>query len=131
MRLIVLAAGKGSRMGALGKDNPKCVLKIQKTTIIERLINQFKKYGVNNISIVVGYKSEKIKKIIGNNYNYIFYENYKNTNNLHTLWHARNEIEEETIITFETYFLKRILNLSLTFLFVLSLISKFKFMFSR
>ena len=100
MRLIVLAAGKGSRMEALGKDNPKCVLKIQKTTIIERLINQFKKYVVNNISILVGYKSEKIKKIIGNNYNYIFYENYKNTNNLHTLWHARNEIEEETIITF-------------------------------
>ncbi len=100
MKLIILAAGTGSRLGAEISKNPKSLLKIGNTTLIERLIKQFWKYNIKNINIIIGYKGNKIKKKIGNKYNFIDYPNFKKTNNLHTLWHARNILNESVVITF-------------------------------
>ena len=100
MKLIILAAGTGSRLGAEISKNPKSLLKIGNITLIERLIKQFRKNNIKNINIIIGYKGNKIKKKIGNKYNFIDYPNFKKTNNLHTLRHARNILNESVLITF-------------------------------
>ena len=43
MNVIILAAGIGARMKNLTKKKPKCFLKINGTTLIERLVTQLKK----------------------------------------------------------------------------------------
>jgi phosphoenolpyruvate phosphomutase len=108
-----LAAGKGSRLGSLTKNIPKCLLKISSTTIIERLINQFKKRGIKKIVIVTGYKSKKIEEKFSNKYKLIKYNQFHNTNNFYTLWSVRKEIDEDTIIAFsdlvvEDFIIKKI-----------------------
>ena len=57
---IILAAGLGSRLSPLTKDKPKSLIEFGKKTLLERIVEIFRKYGIDDISIVTGYKKEKI-----------------------------------------------------------------------
>ena len=70
---IILAAGRGSRMGTLTKNKPKSFVKIDKDKrLIDKVIENFKNLGFNKIVIITGYKSnqfnqfKKIEKIKNN-----------------------------------------------------------------
>ena len=62
MKLIILAAGVGSRLGKKISKKPKSLIKIGNKTLIERLIRQFEKNDVRNINVIIGYKGNQIKK---------------------------------------------------------------------
>ena len=55
---LILAAGKGTRMGNIGK--PKCLLRMGDTSIIEFQVEFLKKIGIHDILVITGYQSEKI-----------------------------------------------------------------------
>lgn len=56
---ILLVAGYGSRISAL-TQNPKCLLQVGKSTLLQRHMSLFKTCGIENVIIVVGYKKELI-----------------------------------------------------------------------
>ncbi len=59
---IILAAGRGSRMGVLTKNKPKSFVKIdKKKKLIEKVIENFQKTGFKKITIITGYKSNQFK----------------------------------------------------------------------
>ena len=58
MKAIILAAGRGSRMGNLTEDIPKCLVKLNEKPLIEWQIEALKKAGIEEIGIVTGYKRE-------------------------------------------------------------------------
>ena len=58
--VIILAAGFGSRLLPLTKDKPKSLIEFGGKTLLERNIEIFKKHGINEITIITGYKKEKI-----------------------------------------------------------------------
>jgi len=58
MKAIILAAGRGSRMGSLTEDIPKCLAKLKEKPLIEWQIDALKKAGIEEIGIVTGYKRE-------------------------------------------------------------------------
>ena len=62
MKILILCAGIGSRLGKLTEDNPKCLVKINSESILERLLNQLSKFGLNEKDIYFcgGYKYEKL-----------------------------------------------------------------------
>ena len=60
MRAIILAAGKGTRFGTLTENIPKAMLKLFGKTLIERQIEIYRNCGIDDITIVTGYKSEII-----------------------------------------------------------------------
>ena len=57
MRAILLAAGRGRR---LGQDLPKCLLSIEGRTLLERHIEILAQVGISALTIVVGYMKEAI-----------------------------------------------------------------------
>jgi choline kinase len=59
MRAILLAAGRGRR---LGQDLPKCLLSIEGRTLLERHIEILAQVGISALTIVVGYQQEKIRE---------------------------------------------------------------------
>jgi L-glutamine-phosphate cytidylyltransferase len=60
MRAVILAAGRGSRMGHLGDDCPKCLVKLEGRPVIERQITALRHAGVSEIGIVRGYRAGMI-----------------------------------------------------------------------
>ena len=59
MRAILLAAGRGRR---LGQDLPKCLLSIEGRTLLERHIEILASVGISALTIVVGYQQEAIRE---------------------------------------------------------------------
>jgi len=100
MKAIILAAGKGTRLYPITLNKPKGLLEIGNETILDRLVDQFRECGVSDILIVVGYQKEIIMNHFGNSVRYAEYEGFSNTNNLHTLWSIRKELNEDVIISF-------------------------------
>jgi choline kinase len=60
MRALILAAGRGSRMGALAQGRPKCLVELAKKPLIDRQIAALRGGGASSIGIVRGYLGEEI-----------------------------------------------------------------------
>ena len=60
VRAIVIAASRGSSLGDLTKDRPKCMIDVRGKPLLRRLVSTFKKSGVREVTVVRGYKKEAI-----------------------------------------------------------------------
>jgi len=97
MKGIIIAAGMGTRMQHLTDDLPKCMLEFGGKTLLERQIEALTSCGVTDVSVVKGYKEEKI------NYpglKYYINDNYENNNILNSLFYAEEEMDDEVIISY-------------------------------
>jgi len=68
MKAVILAAGKGTRMGELTKNLPKPLLKIKSKTLLEYKMDVLPA-ECNEVIIIVGYLGEHIKDYFGHEYN--------------------------------------------------------------
>ena len=57
---IVIAASRGGKLGDLTEDQPKCMVDIRGKPLLRRLVSTLNKGGVRNVTVVRGYKKEKI-----------------------------------------------------------------------
>ncbi|MFQ5661260.1 MAG: phosphoenolpyruvate mutase [Gammaproteobacteria bacterium] len=57
---IVLAASRGNALHELTEDRPKVMLSIGGKPLLRRLVDEFKKQSINNITVVAGYKADAI-----------------------------------------------------------------------
>ena len=97
MKAIILASGLGSRLLPLTKDKPKCLVEFSGKTLLDRLLKTFKICGVNDIVLVIGHKNEKIKNV---DLNLVKNEKYNKTGIMHSLFCAREKLEETVIISY-------------------------------
>lgn len=107
MQSIILAAGLGSRLGELTKECTKCMVKINGITLIERMLRQLDRYGMDRIIIVTGYKGDILKDYVQNlgiNTPVVFVDNsdYRHTNNIYSLWLTRESLEEMDSLVLES-----------------------------
>lgn len=107
MQSIILAAGMGSRLGALTAENTKCMVKVNEVTLIERLLSQLEDLKLSRIVIVTGYKGKKLQdyiKTLGIKTEIVFVDNpiYDKTNNIYSLYLARNYLLSEDTMLFES-----------------------------
>ncbi len=58
MKAIILAAGRGSRMKKLTEEKPKCLVKVRGKALLDWQLKALRSAGINQISIVTGYKRE-------------------------------------------------------------------------
>ena len=66
MRAMILAAGRGERMGALTVDTPKPLLRVAGKYLIEYTLSSLARAGIRDIVINVSYHAEQIKSALGN-----------------------------------------------------------------
>ena len=98
IKVIILAAGIGSRLNPLTLKKPKCMVKVDGISLIEHQLNAYLNASLeeNSIYVVVGYKSQIIKQFLNENYsgvNIIENKDYLNTNNMYSLYLALNELK--------------------------------------
>lgn len=104
MQAIILAAGMGKRLGEYTHDNTKCMLEVNGTRLIDRALACLHDVHVSRVILVVGYKGQNVKDYVGNDYlgtPIIYVDNpiYDKTNNIYSLFLAREfMLEEDTIL---------------------------------
>jgi len=89
MKGVILAAGKGSRLNGTLGDKPKCLLRVGKTTLVERQIESFRAVGIEDIVMVVGCQAERVQRTCGHRITYVENTRFAQTNSLYSLWLAR------------------------------------------
>lgn len=62
---MILAAGRGERMGALTTNEPKPLLKVRGTALIEHTINRLRSAGIKECVINLAYRGEQIRAALG------------------------------------------------------------------
>ena len=97
MKVIIIAAGQGSRLGELTKNLPKPLLDINGKSILERQIELFHKFGIKDILVVRGPNKEKFHL---NDVRYIEDTNYLHGEQTSSLMFAKKEIKGDVIISF-------------------------------
>jgi choline kinase len=100
---LLLAAGTGSRLFPLTKKSPKCLTLVNEKSILERLVINLKRQGFTRLVIVTGYEKECIMDFLGSksgnlSIEYINSPLFRTTNNIYSLWIARNIINEPFVL---------------------------------
>ena len=100
---LLLAAGTGSRLQPLTNDIPKCLTEVSGVSILERLTLCLRQHGFKRLIVVVGYMDSCIRRFLGNSINgltidYIVNHQYRTTNNIYSLWLAREMIHEPFLL---------------------------------
>lgn len=96
MKGIVLAAGKGSRIGSDHLGFPKSFLEINGKKIVRHQVDALRAAGVRDIVIVVGYKNWLFAEEFQDEQDVTLVKNpfYEFCNVLGSLWFAREYMEE-------------------------------------
>ena len=107
MQAIILAAGMGRRLGELTKDNTKCMIEVNGVKLIDRVIRKLAAVDLNRIVIVVGYGRRSLMDYVSSAYPDLaieFIENpvYDKTNNIYSLWLARDYLLADDTILLES-----------------------------
>lgn len=94
-KAIVIAAGFGSRMAPVTLDTPKPLVKVNGVRIIDTLLDALIAQGIDNITIVVGYKKEQFKQLLEKYPTLKFIENpiYNESNNISSMYAAKDIID--------------------------------------
>jgi len=104
MRLAVfLLAGRGSRLGPYGDHLPKCLVEVSGIPILHRMLGNLKKQGLKKAIFVVGFLWEEIYKSVGDAWEgieieYVVNEDWEKTNNIVSLYRAKDHILEDFIL---------------------------------
>lgn len=92
MKALILAAGKGTRLKPLTNTKPKILLNFGKSNILVYLIDCLKENNINDIYVVIGYRSDQIKKKFKGKVNFIFNKKYETTNSIYSLFLAKKKL---------------------------------------
>jgi choline kinase len=111
MILLILAAGKGSRLPKKHRDKPKCLVKIKSKSLIQYNLPFFNHFQKK--IIITGYKKKYLKDFIKkNNFKEIYNKNYSKTNMVYSMNLAKKYIKEDTVIVYgDVIFSKKILKI--------------------
>lgn len=100
---LLLAAGTGSRLYPLTQNAPKCLTLVNRRSILERMVSSLDRHGVERLVVVTGHLQSSIRDFLGNQVGavaieYVFSPPYETTNNIFSLWMAREVINEPFLL---------------------------------
>lgn len=100
MKAVILAAGKGSRLGEYTKGRPKCMLALGDETILQRELRILQVCGIckENIYVVGGYKHELLQDLVPN---LIINEDYDKKDNSYSLGLALTQLSEDDVLVLD------------------------------
>ena len=107
MQAIILAAGMGKRLGEYTKNNTKCMVPVNGTPLIDRVLCQLSELDLERVVIVVGYEGQKLMDYLGDKYQglkieYVNNPVYDKTNNIYSLSLAKDKLQEDDTLLIES-----------------------------
>ena len=94
---VVLAASRGAGLEAVTADKPKVMLPIAGKPLLRRLVEAFKKEGINDITVVGGYRADAIDT---SGIRLVVNEKHEHTGELASLACAAKSFTADTVISY-------------------------------
>lgn len=100
---VLLSAGQGRRLSPLTDDRPKCTIQIGDKTLVEWQVRALLANGVDDISIVTGFRADMIKQVLDAaklpvKIRYIYNPFYSVADNIGSCWMARDYLGEDSLL---------------------------------
>ena len=90
MKAVILAAGKGSRLGELTKETPKCLLPLGKSTLLGQTLKHLSSARITDLIVVTGFCHTKVRDFIESNWKgkaeFVYNPRFDSTNVLYSLF---------------------------------------------
>lgn len=107
MQALMLAAGMGRRMGKYTEAMTKCMVEVGGKTLLERAVEALKEAGISRFVMVVGWECDKLvdyiqKNISGMEFEFVYNYDYATTNNIYSLYKAREQLSADDTILLES-----------------------------
>lgn len=107
MQALILAAGMGKRLGEYTRNNTKCMVEVNGTRLIDRMIRQLVPLGLDRLVMVVGYHGRELMEYLGNEryglrIEYVENPVYDRTNNIYSLALAKEWLRADDTILLES-----------------------------
>ncbi len=98
MQAVILAAGRGTRLGMDGSASSKGLLEVGGQSLIEHQIHALEQAGIHEICIVTGHGAAAIKDRIGSRVTYVHNGRFADTSSLFSLCCALEWMRGPTIV---------------------------------
>ncbi len=103
MRAIILSAGRGSRLGALTTDRPKCLIELSGKTLLDWQLDHLSAAGVDEFLVVTGFRDDQVEANLARrtdnlNVRTQFNPFYQVADNLGTVWVARQAFDGDCLV---------------------------------
>lgn len=98
MQALILAAGRGSRLGQQTEALPKCLLEVGGRPLIEHQLQALADAGIGPVGMVVGYRADVLRDVVDIRAEYIVSERWDETNSLYSLWLARDWVKGPVVV---------------------------------
>ena len=110
MNAIILAAGMGTRLRPLTNDRPKCLVAVNGVPMVERQIQFLKEKGIDDITLISGYKAEALDFLKGKyGVDIVFNDRYDTCNNINSLYIVRDRFHDTYVLEGDVYMDKNVL----------------------
>jgi len=97
MKVIILAAGEGRRLRPYTLDRPKCMVKVEGRSLIDRQLDVLRSRELNRIMVIGGYLADKLRRP---DFELRLNTRYAETNMVWTLFSAEDELNGEVIVAY-------------------------------
>ena len=101
VQAAILAAGRGTRLGELTSDKPKCMLKLNKVTILDYivyLLSRFAGIRYEDIFVVAGYKADRLAYLKDRGINIVFNDKYNTRENMYSFYLLKDYVNRDFIL---------------------------------
>lgn len=103
---VILAAGAATRFIPLSLEQPKGLFEVKGQPLIDRQIEQLHEAGIEDITVVLGYKKEMFFYLKDKyNVKFIFNSTYNVKSNVESIYLAKNELKNTYICSCDDYFI--------------------------
>ncbi len=98
MKAVIVAAGASRRLRPDTDHLPKCFLPVGDRSLVEYSLSAIRSLGIEQIGFVVGYLRDQFPARLGDDYQYIFNPFYATTNNMASLWFAKEFVGDSDFL---------------------------------
>ena len=103
MKAVILAAGQGTRLRPLTNNLPKCLVQVHGKPLLQYQLECLNQAGIHDCIIVVGYLGDQVQRHFGPRFGnvritYVTNEIFDRTNNIYSLWLARQEMNDDILL---------------------------------
>jgi NDP-sugar pyrophosphorylase family protein len=103
---IILAAGQGSRLQPYTNDRPKPLVAVNGVPILINALNNLIAAGVEEVTIVVGYRHGDIRSLVGDQFDtmavrYVYSSDFATTGSAWSLWLAAEALAAHDVFLLE------------------------------